>query len=140
MKKTSGFIGTAKTHRQRNTFKGTELYDKTLGVIGLGRIGSTVAKFAKAFGMNVIAFDPFLSKEIASNKGVEVVELVDLLKNADFITIHIPKTEETANMISFLAEVIGIRDDIYLGEGNKYMREVGDAVTEGQRVSSSGRC
>ena len=84
----------------RNTFKGTELYDKTLGVIGLGRIGSTVAKFAKAFGMKVVAYDPFLSKEIASNKGVDVVELNDLLKTADFITIHIPKTEETANMIS----------------------------------------
>lgn len=84
----------------RNTFKGAELYDKTLGVIGLGRIGSTVAKFAKAFGMKVIAYDPFLPKEIAMNKGVEIVELADLLKTSDFITIHIPKTDETANMIS----------------------------------------
>lgn len=83
----------------RSKFSGVELYGKTLGVIGLGRIGSTVAKFGQAFGMKVVAFDPFLSMDVASKKGVEVVELEDLLKQSDYITVHIPKSDDTENMI-----------------------------------------
>jgi len=85
---------------ERSKFGGVELYGKTLGVIGFGRIGSTVAKFAKAFGMEVVVFDPFLSLEVAAQKGVEMVELEELLKVSDYITIHIPKTSETKNLIS----------------------------------------
>ena len=59
---------------ERSKFTGVELYGKTLGVIGLGRIGSTVAKMAKSFGMKIIAFDPFLNMEIAAKLGIEVVE------------------------------------------------------------------
>lgn len=77
----------------RNKFNGVELHGKTLGVVGLGRIGSTVAKFAKAFGMRVVAYDPFLSMEIAQQKGVEMYELDALLKDSDYVTIHIPKTD-----------------------------------------------
>ncbi len=84
----------------RNKFNGVELFDKTLGVIGLGRIGSTVGRFAKAFGMNVLAYDPFLSIEIASKMGVDVVELDTLIRQSDYITIHIPKSEETDRLIS----------------------------------------
>jgi len=84
----------------RAKFKGVELYGKTLGVVGLGRIGSTVAKMAKAFGMKVIAYDPFLTMEIAAQKGVDMVEFEDLIKTADYITIHIPKSDETKNLIS----------------------------------------
>ncbi len=80
----------------RNKFNGVELYGKTLGVIGLGRIGSTVAKFAQGFGMKVLAFDPYLSMEVATKKGVEIVELERLIKESDYITIHIPKTSEAA--------------------------------------------
>ena len=84
----------------RSKFNGVELNRKTLGIIGLGRIGSTVARFAKSFGMRVIAYDPYLSVEVASQMGVEIIELENLLRTADFITIHIPKSVETKSLIS----------------------------------------
>ncbi len=84
----------------RSKFGGVELYGKTLGVIGLGRIGATVAKFAKAFGMDIIAYDPYLSNEAMAQKNIESVTLEDLYKRSDYITIHIPKTNETKNLIS----------------------------------------
>ena len=73
------------------TFMGVELYGKTMGIIGLGRIGSVVAERAKGFAMKVIAYDPFVSKEQAEKIGVEIVELKDLLQRADFISLHSPK-------------------------------------------------
>lgn len=85
---------------ERSKFEGVELRGKKIGVIGLGRIGSTVAKFAKAFGMEVLAFDPFLSMEVATQKGVDMVEFDKLLKESDYITLHIPKTSETKDIIS----------------------------------------
>ncbi len=85
---------------ERTKFNGVELFDKTLGIIGLGRIGSTVAKMAKAFGMRVIAFDPFISAEVAVKLGVDFAELDEILKQSDYITIHIPKTDDTRYMIS----------------------------------------
>lgn len=84
----------------RTSFKGVEVKGKMLGIIGFGRIGSTVAAFAKAFGMDIIVYDPFLSLEVAEQKGVKMVELEELYKKSDFITIHIPKSTETKNMIS----------------------------------------
>lgn len=84
----------------RAKFNGVELYGKTIGIIGLGRIGSTVARMCKAFGMKVIAYDPFLSKEIIAKSEIESVELETLIKQADYVTIHIPKTAETSNLIS----------------------------------------
>ncbi|MDP2939266.1 MAG: phosphoglycerate dehydrogenase [Candidatus Omnitrophota bacterium] len=85
---------------KRSKLMGVELYGKTLGIIGLGRIGGEVAKRAAAFGMNVIAYDPFLSIEVAKNLGVGVVELKELLAASDYITIHTPISEETKGMIS----------------------------------------
>ncbi|MFH0754816.1 MAG: phosphoglycerate dehydrogenase [Candidatus Omnitrophota bacterium] len=84
---------------ERSKFQGVELYGKTLGVIGLGRIGSTVAKFAQGFGMLIKAYDPFLSAEMAAKRGIAVCTFEDLIKNSDFITIHVPKTDETSGMI-----------------------------------------
>ncbi|HQP09936.1 MAG TPA: phosphoglycerate dehydrogenase [Candidatus Omnitrophota bacterium] len=84
----------------RSKFKGVELHGKTLGVIGFGRIGSTVAKFAKAFGMEVLAYDPFLSMELALQKGVAMVDLRELVQRSDYITVHIPLNEETKDLIS----------------------------------------
>jgi D-3-phosphoglycerate dehydrogenase len=79
---------------------GVELYNKILGIVGFGRIGSEVAKRALSFGMKVLAYDPFLSKEIAEGLGVEVVELTELCERSDYITVHTPLTEETKHMIS----------------------------------------
>jgi D-3-phosphoglycerate dehydrogenase len=83
----------------RSKFSGTEMFEKTLGIVGFGKIGQLVAHRMKAFGMNVIAYDPYLSAEKVSTLGVKLVELDELLKNSDFITIHLPKTKETVNLI-----------------------------------------
>ena len=84
---------------EKNRFMGVEITGKTLGVIGCGNIGSIVADRAIGLKMKVIAFDPFLSPERAIDLGVEKVELDDLLKRADFITLHTPLTEKTRNII-----------------------------------------
>lgn len=84
----------------RSKFSGVEVHGKILGIVGLGRIGATVAGFAKAFGMKVLAYDPFLSKEVAAKMGIEIVELEKLIRESDYITVHIPKTDETTNLIS----------------------------------------
>jgi len=84
---------------EKNKFMGVEITAKTLGVIGCGNIGSIVADRALGLKMKVIAFDPFLSPERALDIGVEKVELDDLLKRADFITLHTPLTDKTKNVI-----------------------------------------
>ncbi len=83
----------------KKKFVGVELNGKTLGVIGLGRIGRHVAKIAKGFGMNIFAYDPFVSVEQAKDLGFEVGSLDDVFKNADFLTIHTPVTDDTRNII-----------------------------------------
>lgn len=85
---------------EKKKFMGTELFNKTLGVIGCGNIGAIVADRALGLKMNVIAFDPFLSEERAVEIGVEKVELETVFKRADFITIHVPKNEHTAGLIN----------------------------------------
>lgn len=85
----------------RKAFKGKEVFGKTLGIIGLGRIGAEVGKRAQAFGMKVMAYDPYLSRQRAEEMGVDLQEeLDDLLKNSDYITVHMPKTPETSGMIN----------------------------------------
>ena len=85
---------------EKNRFMGVELTGKVLGLIGGGNIGSIVADRAKGLKMRVIAYDPYLSPERATDLGVEKVELNDLLARADFITLHTPLTNETRNIIS----------------------------------------
>lgn len=86
---------------ERNLFKGSELYKKTLGIVGLGRIGSLVAQRMKAFGMNVIAYDPYISDDRFRRYHVEKKEtLEELIKESDYITVHTPKTKETFHMIN----------------------------------------
>src|SRR5438105_13125863 len=84
---------------ERSRWEGVELADKTLGVIGLGRIGKLVAQRASAFGMRLIAYDPFVAPERARQLGVELVELDELMARADFVTIHVAKTKETVGLI-----------------------------------------
>ncbi|MFA4888268.1 MAG: phosphoglycerate dehydrogenase [Candidatus Omnitrophota bacterium] len=91
---------TKKGEWKRSKFMGVELYGKALGIVGLGRIGLEVAKRALSFGMKILAYDPFLSKEVAEGLGIEVVELKELFARSDYITVHTPLTEETKHMIS----------------------------------------
>ncbi len=83
----------------RKSFIGAEVYKKTLGIVGLGKIGSHVAGAAKAMGMKLLAYDPFISTERAEQLGCRLVELDILLQEADYITLHMPKTPETAHLI-----------------------------------------
>jgi len=84
---------------ERSKFTGAELYEKTLAVVGLGRIGSLVAERARGFGMKVIGYDPYTSAERAAKMGVALYDSVDeLLPLADFITVHLPKTKDTIGM------------------------------------------
>lgn len=84
---------------ERSRLQGVELHGKTLGIVGLGRIGTLVARRADAFGMDMIAHDPYISAESARRLGVEIVSFDELLTRADFITIHLPKTDETTGLI-----------------------------------------
>ncbi|GET42300.1 D-3-phosphoglycerate dehydrogenase [Microseira wollei NIES-4236] len=84
----------------RKSFMGVEVYKKTLGIVGLGKIGSHVATVARAMGMKLLAYDPFISNDRAEQLGCRLVDLDLLFREADFITLHIPKTPETANMIN----------------------------------------
>src|SRR3546814_7084756 len=79
---------------ERSKWEGVELADKTLGIVGLGRIGKLVAQRALAFGMNVVAHDPFVAPDRAKQINVELVSLEELVQQADFLTLHVVKTPE----------------------------------------------
>lgn len=85
---------------ERSKFMGVELFNKTLGVIGLGKIGSRVAAAALSLGMKVLVYDPFITEERAKQLNLNAVSLEEIWMRADFITIHTPKTAQTANLIS----------------------------------------
>jgi D-3-phosphoglycerate dehydrogenase len=85
---------------KRSKYTGVELYEKTVGIIGLGRIGALITARLQAFGTNVIAYDPYVTSARAQQLGVQLVTLDELLAQADFVTIHMPKTPETTGMIS----------------------------------------
>ncbi len=99
---------------ERSKFQGIELYGKTLGVLGYGKIGSLVAQRAQAFGMKVIAYDPYISGEKAKKENVEVAKtLDDFLKVVDIITTHLPKTKETLGMIG-AKEIKKMKDGVII--------------------------
>ncbi len=85
---------------ERSKWTGIELYGKTLGIIGLGRVGALVASRAAAFGMNLIGYDPYISSDRARQMGVEMKSLEELVSESDFVTIHLPKTPETLGLIN----------------------------------------
>jgi len=88
----------------RKQFQGIELMGKTLGVLGLGRIGSEVARRALAFGMNVVGYDPFLTEERAKSLGITLAaDLDDVYRDADFITVHLPATDQTRGLLDAIA-------------------------------------
>lgn len=84
---------------KRSQFLGCELFKKNLGIVGVGRIGSELAKRAKAFGMNILAYDPYISGEHTERLGITTVSLEEIFRQADFITLHVPKNPTTQYMI-----------------------------------------
>jgi D-3-phosphoglycerate dehydrogenase / 2-oxoglutarate reductase len=84
---------------KRSSFSGTEIFGKTVGVVGLGRIGQLVAQRLAAFGAHIVAYDPYVSAARAAQLGIELLSLEELLGRADFISVHLPKTPETAGLI-----------------------------------------
>ncbi len=122
----------------RKSFMGTQLADKTLGIVGLGRIGQEVAKRAQAFQMRVLGYDPFLSAEQAAKLGIKRVEKVrDMLPDIDYLTVHTPLTPETTNLIDTAALEImkpGVRL-INAARGGIYNEE---ALVEGLKSGKIG--
>ena len=85
---------------KRSQYSGVEMFEKTIGIIGLGRIGGLITERMQSFGTNIIAYDPYVTATRAQQMGVTLVSLDELLERSDFITIHMPKTPETTGMIS----------------------------------------
>jgi D-3-phosphoglycerate dehydrogenase len=98
---------------EKNRFKGTEITGKTLGVVGLGRIGSEVARKCQAMGMNVIAYDPFINADTPLSSGLSLVSLEQIWEGADFITFHVPLTDETKYLVDS-ASIAKMRDGVRL--------------------------
>ncbi len=119
---------------ERSKWEGVELADKTLGVIGLGKIGRLVAQRCAGLGMNIIAFDPYVSAAAARQLGIEAVDLDELLARADFITIHVAKTKETIGLLDAarLAQAKpGVRIINVARGGIVDEQDLADAVTSG---------
>uniref|UniRef100_A0A0N5BPV2 D-3-phosphoglycerate dehydrogenase n=3 Tax=Strongyloides papillosus TaxID=174720 RepID=A0A0N5BPV2_STREA len=85
---------------ERKKFMGQEVGNKVLAIVGLGRIGQMVASRMQAFGMKIIGYDPFISKEVAKQKGIELLSLEEIYPLADYITVHVPLTKETENLLN----------------------------------------
>lgn len=96
----AGHASLAAGEWKRSKFTGVELYEKTLGIIGLGRIGALITQRLQAFGVKVVAYDPYVTATRAQQLGVDLLPLDELLKTSDFVTIHMPRTPETIGMIS----------------------------------------
>lgn len=98
---------------ERKKYKGVEVYGKTIGIIGLGKIGKEVAQRCKSFGMTVLGFDPIFSKEIAHQMGIKLSSLDEIWKKADIITVHTPLNEHTKNLISS-STINKMKDDVLI--------------------------
>ncbi|MBP1721036.1 MAG: D-3-phosphoglycerate dehydrogenase, partial [Deltaproteobacteria bacterium] len=85
---------------EKNKFMGSEVYNKTVGIIGLGRVGSVVAERAKGLMMNVIVHDPFIAPEAAEKMGITLVSLDEILKKSHFVSVHTPLTKDTKNLLN----------------------------------------
>ena len=94
-------LSSEKMSLDRKSLIGTEIYQKTWGIMGLGRVGSYVARLARGFGANVLAYDPYIEDKIFKDNQAERVSLSELFKCADIVSLHVPKTEETHHIITF---------------------------------------
>ncbi|MCU1504050.1 MAG: serA [Ilumatobacteraceae bacterium] len=119
---------------ERSRWEGVELADKTLAVVGLGRIGKLVADRARAFGMRLIAYDPFVSVDRARQMGVELVSLDQAVAEADFLTVHLPKNKETTGLINrdlLLKAKPSLRVINVARGGIVVEQDLADAITDG---------
>ncbi len=120
---------------ERAKFVGTEVFGKTLGIVGLGKIGTEVAKRAQAFGMEVLAYDPFLSTQKAQQLEIQLADLPTIYAQADFITVHVPLTDETRGMIG-AKEMAQMKKGVRLINcargGIIHEQQLADAITSGQ--------
>lgn len=98
---------------EKNKFMGSEVYNKTVGIIGLGRVGSVVAERAKGLMMNVIVHDPFIAPEAAEKMGITLVSLDEILKKSHFISVHTPLTKDTKSMLN-AKTFARMRDGIFI--------------------------
>lgn len=124
----------------RKIYGGSELFKKTLGVCGMGRIGAEVVQRAKAFGMSILAYDPYLSASKAEAMGVKQVELEQLFGESDFITVHMPLTDSTRNMIDAKA-IASMKDGVRLfncARGGIINEEDLLAALESGKVAAAG--
>src|SRR2546422_11517816 len=120
---------------ERKSFIGVELQGKTLGVVGLGRIGRVVASRARAFGMNIVAYDPFMSPEQARDLEIELAPLDDVFARADFLTVHTPLTPETRGLVgaeAFAKMKPGVRVINCARGGLIDERALAEAITSGK--------
>ena len=85
---------------EKKKLSGAELRGKTLGIVGLGRIGQEVGTRARSFGMNLVAHDPFISEQVAGTLGIQLLTLDDLCATSDYITLHLPATPETRHIFN----------------------------------------
>lgn len=115
---------------KRDLLAGSLLSGKTYGIIGLGRIGSRIAKFAQAFGMHVIAFDPYVEPEDFAKTGAERASFEELFRRADFVSLHVPATPETKKMINFRA-LEGASSDLILVNTSR-----GDVINEPELIKA----
>ena len=126
---------------ERSKFTGTEVLDKTLGLVGLGRIGALVAERAKGLGMKVVAYDPYITEERAAQLGIGYAASLDeLLPQADFITVHLPKTKETIGMFGD-AQFAAMKDGVRLvntARGGIYQEAELIKALESGKVASAG--
>ncbi|MRS11767.1 MAG: phosphoglycerate dehydrogenase [Actinobacteria bacterium] len=126
---------------ERSKFTGTEVLDKTLGLVGLGRIGTLVAERAKGLGMKVVAYDPYITEERAAQLGIGYAASLDeLLPQADFITVHLPKTKETIGMFGD-GQFAKMKDGVRLmntARGGIYQEAALIKALESGKVASAG--
>ncbi len=126
---------------ERSKFTGAEVYEKTLGVVGLGRIGTLVAERARGLGMKLVGYDPYISEERAAQLGVELVRSIDeLLPKVDYITVHLPKTKETIGMFG-PEQLAKMRDGVRLvnaARGGIFQPDALVAALESGKVASAG--
>jgi D-3-phosphoglycerate dehydrogenase / 2-oxoglutarate reductase len=109
---------------ERSSFEGVELQGKTLGIVGLGRVGALVAQRAAAFGMRIIAFDPYVPKERAKDMGIELMPTLEaVLVQADFLTIHLPRTADTEGLI-------GERELAFVKEGARLVNTARGGIVD----------